>query len=333
VSETYVLAIDGGQTSTTAALARRDGTVVWHRHGGPQDHLGAPGGVELMRASLAEALAGRPVGLRIEAMVAGMTNLDDPDPRSALIGAALTELVGVPASRVVADRVTSWAGATGGEPGVVVIAGGGSIAYGDNGRGQDAYSGGWGYLLGDEGSATHVGLEAVRAALRSADGRTADTALVGLVAAQFAVPDFVALKQLVYDARFSRTRFGQLAPKVVEAARAGDAAAGAIVTAAAAALADLAGAVLDRIFSPSEPVAVHLAGGMFAAGPVLLDPLRAELARTHPAARTRPAAQAPLLGALVLAARSIGTTVDSAWLERARSSLPNASCEHNQRTD
>lgn len=328
-----MLAIDGGQTSTTAALARRDGTVVWHGHGGPQDHLGAPGGVQLMRDSLAGALDGLPTGLRIDAIVVGMTNIDDPDPRSALIASALTDLVGVPASCVVADRVTCWAGATGGEPGIVVIAGGGSIAYGDNGRGQTAYSGGWGYLLGDEGSATNVGLEAVRAALRSADGRGPETALTGLVAAEFGIADFVALKQLVYDARFSRTSFGRFAPRVVEAARAGDATAGAIVAAAAVALARLAGAVLDRIFTPTEPVTVHLAGGMFAAGPILVDRLRVELARTNPAARTMLAAQAPLLGALVLGARSVATTVDSEWLDRARSTLPDATCEHTQRTD
>ncbi len=333
MTDSYLLAIDGGQTSTTAALARRDGTVIWHGHGGPQDHLGAPGGTELMRASLAGALAGLPTGVRIDAIVAGMTNVDDPDPRAALIAAALTDLVGVPGSRVVADRVTCWAGATGGDPGVVVIAGGGSIAYGANGRGQTAYSGGWGYLLGDEGSATHVGLEAVRAALRTADGRAPRTALTGLVSAEFGIADFVALKQLVYDARFSRTSFGRLAPKVVEAARAGDAAASAIVTAAAVALARLAGAVHDRIFGPTEPVTVHLAGGMFAAGSVLLDPLWAELTRTNPTARTRPAAQAPLLGALVLGARSVATTVDSDWLDRARSTLPEVVCEHNQRTD
>jgi N-acetylglucosamine kinase-like BadF-type ATPase len=167
MSDRYLLAVDGGQTSTTAALARLDGTVVWRGQGGPQDHLGVPGGPELMRASLAGALTGLPTDGRIVAMVAGMTNVDNPDPRSALIGSALTELVGVPATCVVADRVTCWAGATGGHPGVVVIAGGGSIAYGDNGRGQTAFSGGWGYLLGDEGSATHVGLEAVDGAGRA----------------------------------------------------------------------------------------------------------------------------------------------------------------------
>jgi N-acetylglucosamine kinase-like BadF-type ATPase len=227
----------------------------------------------------------------------------------------------------VADRVTCWAGASGGHPSALVIAGGGSIAYGDDGQGRRAFCGGWGYLLGDEGSATSVGLRAVSAALRAVDGRAGPTALVDLVRAEFAVTDFVEVKRLVYDATFARSRFGQLAPKVVALAETGDAIALDIVTTAGVELGRLAVAVLDRVFGPGAATDVHLVGGMFAAGKLLLDPLRAELAGSHPAATARLAEQAPLLGSLVLAAQHAGIDVGESWTSRAHTSL-----EISQRT-
>lgn len=314
-----LLGIDGGQTSTTAALARSDGTVVWRGLGGRQDHLGLPGGMGLLRDGLAEALAGMPPA-EINSAVAGMTNVDDPDPRTEIVAAAIRELIPVSRVRVTTDRVSCWAGASGGRPSALVIAGGGAISYADNGRGRTAYSGGWGYLLGDEGSATHVGLQAIRAALRAADGRGEPTALTELVRTEFAVPDLVSIKPIVYDASFSRARFGALAPKVVGLAATDPTAAG-IVAAAGRELAQLARAVLSAIFGSDEPTPVHLVGGMFAAGAPLIDPLRAELARTHPAAVPAGAPHAPLLGALVLAATEAGIAVDEQWLDQAGKSL------------
>jgi N-acetylglucosamine kinase-like BadF-type ATPase len=314
-----LLGIDGGQTSTTTALARPDGTVVWRGIGGRQDHLGLPGGMTLLRDGLAEAIAGMPP-TEITSAVAGMTNVDDPDPRTGIVAGAIRELIAVDHVRVTTDRVSCWAGASGGRPSALVIAGGGAISYGDNGRGQTAYSGGWGYLLGDEGSATHVGLQAIRAALRDCDGRGEPTALTELVRTEFAVPDLVSIKPIIYDAAFSRARFGALAPKVVALAGT-DRAAAEIVAAAGRELALLARAVLAEIFEPDEPTPVHLVGGMFAAGAPVLDPLRAELARTHPAALAANAPHAPLLGALVLAATDSGIAVDEKWLARAGKSL------------
>jgi len=317
----YLLGIDGGQTSTSAALAASDGTVIWRGTGGPQDHLGAAGGMRLLRDGLAEALASMPAGVSVHSAVAGMTNVDDPDPRTTTVESVLHELVGAERISVTTDRVTCWAGASGGRPSAVVISGGGSISYADNGRGQTAHSGGWGYLLGDEGSATNVGLRAIGAALRCADGRAGPTALVDVVRTEFGVTDLVALKRLVYDESFSRTRFGALAPTVVATAAAGDAAAQAILASAGVELAGLARAVLAAIFRPGESTDVYLVGGMFGAGPLLLDPLRAELARTQPNARVHRAEHAPLLGALVLAARSAGVNVDPDWPVRAAATL------------
>lgn len=314
-----LLGIDGGQTSTTAALARPDGTVVWRGTGGRQDHLGLPGGMDLLHRGVAEAVAGLPA-VHIAAAVAGMTNVDDPDPRTEVVAGVLRTLITAGRIRVTTDRVSCWAGASGGRPSALVIAGGGAISYGENGRGQSAYSGGWGYLLGDEGSATHVGLQAIRAALRDWDGRGEPTALTELVRTEFAVDRLPDIKPVIYDAAFSRARFGALAPKVVALAATDQVAAG-ILAAAGRELALLARAVLVEIFTPIEATPVHLVGGMFAAGAPLLDPLRTELARTHPAAVPARAPHAPLLGCLVLAAADAGITVDRAWLERAGKSL------------
>jgi N-acetylglucosamine kinase-like BadF-type ATPase len=132
-----LLGIDGGQTSTTAALARPDGTVVWRGIGGRQDHLGLPGGMALLRAGLAEATADLPRA-EITYAVAGMTNVEDPDPRTEIVAGTIRELIAVQRVRVTTDRVSCWAGASGGLPSALVIAGGGAISYGNNRRGKTA---------------------------------------------------------------------------------------------------------------------------------------------------------------------------------------------------
>src|SRR2546423_13981907 len=116
-----LLGIDGGQASTTAALARLDGTVVWRGAGGRQDHLGLPGGIGLLRDGLAEAMAGMP-SADITCAVAGMTNVDDPDPRTGIVAGAIRELIAADRVRVTTDRVSCWAGASGGRPSALVIA-------------------------------------------------------------------------------------------------------------------------------------------------------------------------------------------------------------------
>ncbi len=321
-----LLAVDGGQTATKSLLARADGTVLGSGLGGPSDHFHIEGGVEKNRRAILGAIAsvlsatgadpaqilaagightGAPAGTRTPEVVIGIVH----------------EVLSPRAITVVPDYVTNLAGASGGEPGVVLIAGGGSIGYGFTADGHEAISSGFGFLLGDEGSAFNIGLRAVNAATRSFDLRTEPTALQQIVAEHFEIERLRELPRIVYAAGFSRERISLLSPKVVQAAHAGDAMATAIIRNAGTELATTALGVLRQLYEPGTVVPVYMTGGVFHAGDLLMDSFRATLRREWPAAEPREPRYPPVVGALILAAQSVDVPVDSAWLERVGASL------------
>lgn len=325
-SDRLLLAIDGGQTATKALLARADGTVLGSGLGGPSDHFHIEGGVERNRIAIigaiddALAITGE-VPERIVAAGLGLTGAP-PGSRAPEIAAGIVrERLSPLEITVVPDYVTNLTGASGGEPGVVLIAGGGAIGYGVTAQGNEALAGGYGFLLGDEGSAFNIGLRAVNAATRSSDLRTEATALQDIVAEHFAVDQIRALPRIIYAAGFSRERISLLAPKVVQAAGAGDALANDIVRNAGEELARMALGVIRQLFAPGTVVDIYLTGGVFKAGPLLMEPFCSLLQQEWPGAAPREPRFPPAVGALILAAQSIGIAVDDAWLDTVATSL------------
>ena len=202
--------------------------------------------------------------------------------------------------------MTNLAGASKGSPGVVVIAGGGAIAYGVTDDAREAVAGGFGYLLGDEGSAFDIGRRAIAAAARASDGRGPATAVEPLVAAAFGIDVLAEVTGVVYAAGILRERISLLAPLVTAAARDGDAMASGIVTTAAADLAASALAVAGRLHLPAEPISIYPTGGVFASGEVLVAPFRTAITDAWPRAAVRVPPHAPAAGALFLATRAEG---------------------------
>ena len=147
--------------------------------GGPCNHVGAAEG----RAKLTRAVEGcvakaceqarlDPARVQFEAACFGMSG--GPDDKEALLAEIL------PARKLVIthDGVIALSGATAGGPGIVTIAGTGSLCFGRNARGQAARAGGWGYIFGDEGGAFDIVRQALRAALRFEEGWGPPTALL-----------------------------------------------------------------------------------------------------------------------------------------------------------
>ncbi len=164
------------------------------------------------------------------------------------------------------DMVSGWAGALGGRDGVNVVAGTGSIAYGEH-EGRTRRTGGWGELFGDEGSAHWVAVEGLRAFSRMADGRAPRTPLHDAVLAAAGVRHAHDVIGVVLDDWGSRRAdVARLAPLVTEAAAAGDDTARRIVGAAAAELAGLVeSTALALGHRPGEEVLVSGTGGLFQA--------------------------------------------------------------------
>lgn len=325
-NDALLLGIDGGQTSTKALLAAPDGTVLGRGVGGPFDHFMVAGGAENNRASMRQAveaaLAGHP-GATIGTVSLGMTGALRPG-EDQVVHEALAGIV--PGARVVVqpDYVSNLAGASGGRAGIVLVAGGGAISYGRNAAGEDALAGGYGYMIGDEGSAFDIGRRAITAATQADDRRGPATALLSVVLDHFGLASIRDIVFTVYAAGFSRARISALAPAVTAAAEAGDAVARDIMRSTAAILANTALGVARQLFAADAAVTVYLTGGVFQAGALVLEPFERALIDAWPTATARWPEFPPVAGCLVLAAQADGIATNDAWRERFRASLAAA---------
>jgi N-acetylmuramic acid 6-phosphate etherase len=281
MSERLFAGIDGGATRARAVVLDERGRTRARREGpagivNPDDVCaGADAAAALARAVLADAGADLAAGARATALCCGLAGAGRAQEREAVRVALI--LAGVADHvLVVGDAEAAMADAFGNAPGVLLIAGTGSIAWARSADGAVIRVGGWGHLLGDEGSGYAIGLAALRRVARAADGRAADTlltdVLLGVTAAR-APEDLVR-----FAAAAGKRGIAALAPEVLACADAGDAAAAAIRDEAVAALVRLATTAARR--AGLQQPAVALTGG-------LLDhhrPLRAPLIAALPAA-------------------------------------------------
>jgi N-acetylglucosamine kinase-like BadF-type ATPase len=299
----FFLAIDGGGTKTTCALAD-ECRILGRAVSGPSN---------IVRVGEAEARASIHAAVRAACQQAGIApNQID----SACLGAAGAgiESVRLALCRIVAELVPrsvavmrdldiALEAAFADGPGVVVIAGTGSVAYGRDSRGRTARAGGWGWAVSDEGSAHWIGRRAVTAALRAADqGREAATlraimdcwrldTLADLITRANSVPP---------------PNFAQLFPVVLSACRNGDVLARVILAEAAAELGELACLVISRL--QLSPARVAICGGVFENAPEVRQAFAEAVSAASPGAQPDQETVDPLEGALLVARRSAGRT-------------------------
>ena len=201
----------------------------------------------------------------VEVVCAGAAGVDTPAGRAAM-RTLLSELAPDATISVVHDAHLVLA-AAGLDEGIALISGTGSVAWGRHRNGRSARAGGWGYLLGDEGSGYAVVREAVRHALRLADRALPPDRLAGELATACGAADPAELRDHFY-ARPERRYWAGFAPIVGDLAADGDAAARLIVGNAGEDLADLARAV-HRTLGLPVPCPVVLAGGLLRHQPEL----------------------------------------------------------------
>ncbi len=262
------LGIDGGQSGTTALIADQTGRILGRGRGGPCNHVAA----HLGRTKFFSA-----IGASLDRACA-QANLE----RSSLAFAAACfgfsggakdkeaytrEIVQSRLYRITDDAEIALAGATGGQPGIIVIAGTGSIAYGRNSNNQTMRAGGWGYIFGDEGGAFYLAKEALRAALRHEEGWGPKTLLHAWLLEKSSAASANELLHNFYS-DFDRTRIATLATLVTRAAEQHDAPALEIIETAAAKLTWFVEGVYRGLFSPSHCVPVAYIGGVFKSSPL-----------------------------------------------------------------
>jgi glucosamine kinase len=292
----YVIGIDAGGTKTVGLLADETGKVLAEVRGSGAN-LQTHGELEVEKVfdEIMEALR---QGWTISAVGLGIAGVDRPHDEAVIRG-ILRRLGHRETARVVNDAAIALvAGAPEGR-GIVVLAGTGSIAYGLDGTGKSARSGGYGFLLADEGSGYWLGHQALRSTVRAADGRGPATRLAPLVFEAMEVTSVSELVPRVYEKGLPKHRIAALAPLVQRARDEGDEVAAALVEGGARELALAARAVARQLDFASAPFPVVLAGGAFKACPALVDLLVKQL--DLPAGQPRLLDVEPARGAVRLA--------------------------------
>jgi N-acetylglucosamine kinase-like BadF-type ATPase len=302
------LGVDGGQSGTTAVIGDETGRVLGAGSGGPCNHATAAEGRRKLERAVGDSVAAAcaKAGLdaravRFAAACFGMSG--GPEDKQAI----LREILPADVVVVTDDAVIALAGATAGEPGIVTIAGTGSIAFGRNAAGDTARVGGWGYIFGDEGSGFDIARQALRAALRAEEGWGPLTALVRALLDATGSADVNRALHRFYTPDWPRSRVATLAPLVDEAAMAGDAVARDILHNAAQQLAVLTSSVRRQLWGPGEPARVAWVGGVFRSR-MLLDRFRT-LVELEDGNQTGPPRYDPAAGALIEAYRAAGQVV------------------------
>jgi N-acetylglucosamine kinase len=296
----HVLGIDAGGTKTVCLLADEHGTVIAEsRRGGA--NLQAVGELEVEKVLndvMEEAIGDHDV--RPAAICLGIAGVDRPDD-SAVVKSIMKRIGYKARVLVVNDALVALEAGAPAQPGVVVISGTGSISYGRNADGEAARSGGWGYVLGDEGSGYWIGRAALRAVLRQSDHRGPETMLSTLLLEHFDIQRAQELIHEVYHTNLKPSAIGSLAQCVQQAFTQGDPVAIGILRGAADELESSALSVARRLDMVGQPFTFILAGGIFRAVPWLEQELERRLPVSSPQSGVRLLDREPATGAVALA--------------------------------
>jgi len=257
------LGVDGGQSSTTALIANEAGHVIGHGRGGLCNHVTTPEGRAKFLSAIGDCLnqACREAGIetatvQFAAVCLGLSGGGEDKE------AYTRELIRSERYKITHDAEIALSGATAGEPGIITIAGTGSMAFGRNSRRQKARAGGWGYVFGDEGGAFDLTRRALRAALQFEEGWGERTALHPLLLESTGAGNANELLHRFYG-RLDRSYIATLACLATQAAETGDSVAVAILIEAAAKLSWYVTGVYKNLFASGESVPVAPVGGVF----------------------------------------------------------------------
>ncbi|OFJ53472.1 N-acetylglucosamine kinase [Mycolicibacterium grossiae] len=311
---TLYLGVDGGGSKTAFALIDHAGGVLARAHTATSYYFSE--GLEAVERTLAEGVdeVCRAAGITaadVAAAFFGLPGYGESSTDLPLLDALPGRILGHDRYSCDNDMVCGWAGSLLGEDGINVIAGTGSMTYGER-AGVGHRVGGWGELFGDEGSAYWIAVRGLNAFSRMSDGRAAPGPLADLLRERLALgSDLDAVSLVIEQWGGSRSAIADLARTVCAAAAAGDAAASAILDEATEELAILVDATRTLIgFGDGDPVPVSYSGGMFGADG-FEGRFRAALRRRPAKYDLRRPVLDPALGAAIYAAKRSGHPLDA----------------------
>lgn len=320
-----LLAVDGGQSSTFGMLTTETGAVLSTASGPAVKDFRQPGGVERCQRAIGQLFRellnrsqtlelyeqGR---LQITAAGFGMSG------GSKVMAQAIAAVIDTPNLVVIRDHDTSFAAAVGEQPGIVVIAGTGSSALGRNSRGEMAI-GGWGYLMGDEGSAYCIGRRALSIATSGVEGRSPATLLADTIPAVLGVDSLERVHGLLYSNPDWLGMIASLAVAVSQAAERDDQQARKLLNQAGEELAWHAIVLIRKLFAQEEDVpVVSYVGGVFRS-PIVVESFTETILSTYPEAEVRPPLYRAVTAAWKFAYQEAFGVCDPALLNRIEEQL------------
>ena len=298
------IGIDGGGTKTVGLLADQAGRILAKAESGGSNYHAV--GEEQTKRVLADVtsqlIADADTALESCACCLGLAGVASPVDRT-VIGRICDE-IGLPENRILThDARIALVGGAEELSGVIIIAGTGSIVYGTDTAGREAEAGGWGHLLGDEGSGYDIARRAFQAVARAADGRGVPTRLSSLMlnALGFSHPRVL----IPWIHSVSKDKVAQLASAVFDAANANDPIAQKILDETADELALAARVVIGKL-GFSQPFNLVLSGGIFTHQPTFVASLRSRLQGLALDVRVCLPKHEPAYGAVLLAISQFG---------------------------
>lgn len=281
-----IVGIEGGGTKTGCAVLDEQGTLLAYAEGGPANLNFVDEATQ--RHSFETAVEGALAGIRAPVIAVGYTVAGT----RANWAWVLQRLGDPPAYPVEEARMAMLSTGVEEAHGVAIIAGTGSLVAGFRHDALVMQMGGWGALLGDEGSAYDVAIRALRSAVRAWDGREPETQLIAAVQRYFGVNDLRELVPLFYQQGVPRHQIAAFAKSVADTAHQGDTAAIRVLVQASTELAGDAITCARKLFQQDEKFTVALTGGMFHS-PIYGAAFKEMFALQFPQAELRQAVMAP----------------------------------------
>lgn len=298
-----VLGIDGGGTKTSAVIADQQQNILGVGKAGPSNPLRV--GIQEAVNHICEAvdMACDEAGIMRKEILAaqvGLAGVRRQDMRERMRD-TLIDMLGVKNLEVGTDAEIALYGATNGAPGLVIIAGTGSICCGVNAKRTRFCSGGWGPIAGDEGSGFSIARYALQSVARAADGRGQKTSLSDSACDYFRANSIEDIAMAIYAPKMSHERLAGFARHVTEAARKGDKVSVEIISNAGRELGSLAVAVIKKLNMQRTKFQIANVGSIFKAGNVLVKPMLETIHAIAPKAYLAPPQLDPTVAATRMA--------------------------------
>jgi N-acetylglucosamine kinase-like BadF-type ATPase len=317
----FVLGIDGGGTHTSACLISTRGEFIAQLDDRPVSYARRGGLIADPIAQLGSRLL-RKAGIKKKQLVAAavcFTGVGRESDRQIVLQALRRKKL-APKIVVDSDAIAALAGALGARPGIVVIAGTGSIAFARDRHGGVHRVGGWGFLLGDEGSGFAIAREGLNAALQDFDGRGPKTQLRPIFEEKFRLARIDEIISQIYSRTPDRGKLASLAPLIFDAARNGDAVATEIIQRAGREYGRLIIAALAHLRDEVYPVPVALMGNLFQQKEMLLPGMMSALAEENNKIKLVEPRFPPAFGAALMGLSAMQIIVDEKLLRRVEES-------------